>query len=37
MLAEASIQLGTGYFFVFQKVACPLSGRAVIPAKSASG
>jgi len=23
---RAGIQVGTGYFFVFQKVACPLSG-----------
>ena len=26
MPAKAGIQLGTGYFFVFQKVAFPLSG-----------
>jgi len=26
MPAKAGIQLGTGYFFVFEKVACPLSG-----------
>jgi hypothetical protein len=26
MPAKAGIQVGTGYFFVFQKVACPLSG-----------
>ncbi len=26
MPAKAGIQRGTGYFFGFQKVACPLSG-----------
>jgi hypothetical protein len=26
MPAKAGIQQGTGYFFVFEKVACPLSG-----------
>jgi hypothetical protein len=30
--AHAGIQLGTGYFFGFQKVACPLSG-SWIPAR----
>ena len=25
--AKAGIQMRTGYFFVFEKVACPFSGR----------
>jgi hypothetical protein len=28
---QAGIQLGTGYFFVFEKVACPLSGARLAP------
>jgi hypothetical protein len=26
----AGIQMGTGYFFVFEKVACPLSGNWIL-------